>query len=337
MTLQQLIDKLNSFPQATTSIEKVYYLDLLSVTEAAAIACVPWIGKGENKEADKAACQAMRNKLNQINMHGTIVIGEGERDEAPMLYIGENVGTGAGEKVDIAVDPLEGTNLCANGQPNSISVLAATLKTNGFLLNAPDCYMEKLVVGQECVGITDIDFQPHVNAQLIAKTLKKPIHEVIIGILDRPRHQEMIQSLREIGARVYLVSDGDLSLAISALDPHGEIDALMGIGGAPEGVISAAATLCYNGEMQAKFVFTTDEQRLRAEKMVSGDLNRKLTTHDLACGEILFFATGITTGTLLKGVKIDDHKATTESIIMNSKDHTIRRIHTIHQSEIFSL
>lgn len=337
MTPQHFIDKTATLSKLEISIEKNHLLDFLNVTESAAIACKYWIGKGDKEKADQAACEAMRNKLNEINMQGTIVIGEGERDEAPMLYIGERLGKGEGEKISIAVDPLEGTNLCANGKPNSIAVLAATLQSNGFLMNAPDCYMEKLVVGEQCVGTIDIDLPPQINAQRIAKALNKPIQQLVVGILDRPRHQDIILELRKIGACIHLVSDGDLSLAISALDPQGEIDVLMGTGGAPEGVISAAATLCYKGEMQAKLVFTNEEQRSRAKHMISGDINRKLTTQDLAHGNVTFFATGITSGPLLKGIISHHNGFQTESIVMSARDHTIRRIHTTHQNEMFSL
>ncbi len=312
-------------------MERDYHLDFLRVTEAAALASARWVGKGNRDAADDAACQGMRSTLNEMQMCGTIVIGEGERDEAPMLYIGERVGTGEGPEVHIAVDPLEGTNLCANGTPNAIAVLAATVAGEGHLMHAPDCYMEKLVVGPECVGVIDITLPPRVNVRLMAKALGKDVDEMIIGILERDRHTELIDELRAAGARVHLIPDGDLSVAIAALDPDAGIDGLMGIGGAPEGVISAAAVLCCGGEMQARLKFTSDEQRVRAQQMVGGDLDRVFRTEDLARGEVMFAATGITSGDLLRGVRYKRGYALTESIVMQSSTGTIRRIETTHR------
>jgi len=308
------------------------HLDFLGVTEAAALSSARWVGKGKRNEADQAACEGMRRTLNELDMRGEIAIGEGERDEAPMLYIGEQLGTGEGPKIQIAVDPLEGTNLCANGTPNAISVLAAAVEGEGFLMHAPDCYMEKLVVGAECVGVVDITLPPRVNVRLMGKALGKDVDELIIGVLDRPRHDDLIAEIREAGARVHLVPDGDLSVAIAALDPDAGIDALMGIGGAPEGVITAAATLCMGGEMQARLKFTTDEQRTRAEKMVSGDVDRVFKTKDLARGNLMFSATGITSGDLLKGVRYGRGFAMTESIVMRAVSGTVRRIETMHRN-----
>jgi fructose-1,6-bisphosphatase II len=309
-----------------------YHLDFLRVTEAAALSASRWVGKGDRAAADEAACSAMRRTLNELQMCGVIVIGEGERDEAPMLYIGERVGLGEGPEVQIAVDPLEGTNLCANGTPNAIAVLAATVAGEGHLMHAPDCYMDKLVVGQEAVGVIDITVPPRVNCRLIAKALGKDVDELIIGVLDRPRHESLIDEIRDVGARVKLVPDGDLSLAIAALDPDAGIDALMGIGGAPEGVITAAAVLACGGEMQARLKFTNEDQRVRAEKMVGGDVDRVFATEDLARGNVMFAATGITPGDLLKGVRFKRGYALTESIVMRTKSGTIRRIETIHRN-----
>ncbi|HMS56664.1 MAG TPA: class II fructose-bisphosphatase [Fimbriimonadaceae bacterium] len=306
-------------------------LDFLAVTEAAALSSARWVGKGDRNSADQAACEGMRRTLGSMEMDGTIVIGEGERDEAPMLYIGEKVGTGEGPVIQIAVDPLEGTNLCANGTPNAIAVLAACVEGEGHLMHAPDCYMDKLVVGAECAGVVDIALPAKVNIRLMAKALGKDVDELIIGMLDRPRHEKLIQEVRDAGARVHLIPDGDLSVAIAALDPDAGVDGLMGIGGAPEGVISAAATLCCGGEMQAKLVFTSDEQRERAEKMVDGGIDRVFRTEDLASGNVIFAATGITSGDLLKGVRYRRGFALTESIIMRSGEGTIRRIETIHR------
>lgn len=318
--------------QRSSPINSSFDLDFLSVTEAAALACARWVGKGKRDEADDAACTAMRETLNELPICGTIVIGEGERDEAPMLYIGEQLGAGEGPKVSIAVDPLEGTNLCANGTPNSISVLAATIEGQGTLMHAPDCYMEKLVVGPECRGVIDITVPARVNVRLIAKALGKDVEEVTIGLLERPRHDALIAEVREAGARVHLVPDGDLSVAIAALDPDSGVDALMGIGGAPEGVISAAAVNCMGGEMQARLKFQHEEQRERAQSMVGGDLDRVFQAHDLASGSVIFVATGITSGDLLKGVRYHRGYAYTESIVMNSATGTVRRIGTTHVS-----
>lgn len=313
------------------SVDRYKHLDFLRVTEAAALAASRWVGKGKKDEADDAACTAMRRELNAMEMSATIVIGEGERDEAPMLYIGEKLGEGSGPEVQIAVDPLEGTNLCANGTPNAIAVLAAAVEGEGFLMHAPDCYMEKLVVGRECKGVVDITLPPRVNVRLMAKALGKDVDEMIIGVLDRPRHEALISELRETGCRVHLVPDGDLSVAIAALDPDAGIDGLMGIGGAPEGVITAAAVLCTGGDMQGRLVFVNDDQRERAKKMVDGDPNRVFNTKDLASGSVVFAATGITSGDLLKGVRYKRGYAQTESIMMRSSTGVIQRIETIHQ------
>ena len=310
------------------------HLDFLRVTESAALACAKWVGKGDRSSADQAACEGMRNRLGEMDIDGTIVIGEGERDEAPMLYIGEKVGTGTGPTVQIAVDPLEGTNLCADGTPNAIAVLAAAVEGRGFLMHAPDCYMDKLVVGAECKGVVDITLPVRVNVRLMAKALGKDLDEITIGVLERPRHEELIRDIREVGARVHLIGDGDLSIAIAALNPDSGVDALMGIGGAPEGVITAAAVQCVGGEMQARLKFSTDEQRARAEKMVSGDIDRVFAATDLASGHVMFSATGVTSGDLLRGVRYRRGMAYTESIVMESDTGTIRRIETQHKSSM---
>jgi len=312
-------------------MEANYHLDFLRVTEAAALSASRWVGKGKRDEADHSACEAMRHVLATLDMAGIIVIGEGERDEAPMLYIGEAVGTGNGPEVAIAVDPLEGTNLCANGTPNAIAVLAAVVKDEGYLMHAPDCYMDKLVVGAECRGVVDITLPPRVNARLMAKALGKDVDELTIGVLDRTRHCELIAEIRSSGARVHLIPDGDLSVAIAALDPDSEVDGLMGVGGAPEGVISAAAVLCHGGEMQARLRFTDEAQRARAQAMVGGDIDRVLQTEDLAQGNVMFAATGITQGDLLRGVRYKRGYALTESIVMRHASGTIRRVETMHR------
>lgn len=305
-------------------------LDFLAATEAAALMCARWVGKGDRNAADQAACEGLRRVLNELDMKGTIGIGEGERDEAPMLYIGEQLGTGNGPEIVIAVDPLEGTNLCANGTPNAISVMAAAEVGKGFLMAAPDCYMDKLVVGAECRGVVDITLPPRLNVRLMAKALGKDVDEVTIGVLDRERHEKLISEIREVGARVHLISDGDLSIAIAALDPFAGVDALMGMGGAPEGVITAAAVLCHGGEMQARLSFPREGQRERAMKMVEGDVDRVFHTEDLARGEVIFVATGITSGDLLKGVRYARGYAVTESIVMRSAQNIVRKIETKH-------
>jgi fructose-1,6-bisphosphatase class II len=308
------------------------HLDFIRVTEAAALGCAKWVGKGNRDAADNAACEGMRDTLNELDIAATIVIGEGERDEAPMLFIGETLGSGNGPKVQIAVDPLEGTNLCADGTPNAIAVLAAAVEGKGWLMHAPDCYMEKLVVGAECRGLVDITQPPRINVRLMAKALGKDIDEITIGILDRPRHEKLIAEIREVGARVHLIPDGDLSIAIAALDPDSGVDGLMGIGGAPEGVISAAAVMCVGGEMQAKLRFSTDEQRERAIAMVDGDVERVFMAEDLAKGHVMFAATGVTSGDLLRGVRYRRGMAITESIVMTSDTGVIRRIETHHRT-----
>jgi fructose-1,6-bisphosphatase II len=310
-------------------------LEFVRVTEAAALSTAQWVGKGDRHAADQAACDAMRNALNELDLHVRVVIGEGERDEAPMLFIGEELGAGIGvsPRVDIAVDPLEGTNLCANGLENAISVIAAAVEGDGALMHAPDCYMDKLVVGEPAKGAIDITLPPAANLRAIAKCLGKKIEEVTVGILDRPRHEKMISEIRRAGARIRLVTDGDITLAIATIDESTGIDALMGIGGAPEGVITAAAVRAYGGDMQARLVFRNDDERRRAEKMVKGNIDRVFHAEDLAGGNVTFAATGITTGDLLKGVRYTRDGAVTESIVMRSRSGTIRRILTRHRFE----
>ncbi len=309
------------------------HLDFLRVTEAAAIQAARWVGRGDRNSADQAACEGMRRTLNDMPMSGIIVIGEGERDEAPMLYIGEELGAGGKPRIQIAVDPLEGTNLCANGLPNAIAVLAAAEEGKGHLMHAPDCYMDKLVAPKECAGVIDIEAPPAENVRKMAHARGKELDEMIIGVLDRPRHEKLIDELRSIGCRVHLVTDGDITLALAALDPDGGLDGLMGIGGAPEGVITAAATLCWGGDMQAKLHFPRDGQRERAQKMVGGDVDRVFAANELASGEVMVLATGITTGDLLKGVQFRRDYLKTESLVMRSYNHTVRRIETVYLEE----
>ena len=312
------------------------HLDFIRVTEAAALSAAKWVGRGDRNAADQAACEGMRSRLNEMPFAGKIVIGEGERDEAPMLYIGEEVGTGEGPRIQIAVDPLEGTNLCANGSANAIAVLAAAEVGKGTLMNAPDCYMEKLVVGKECRGVIDIAAPPKENVRKMAHALGKEVDEMIIGILDRPRHEATIHELRHCGCRVHLVSDGDITIALAALDPEAGLDGLMGIGGAPEGVITAAAVQCWGGEMQARLSFPKEGQRERAECMIDGSIDRIFSTDDLASGEVTVVATGITTGDILRGVRFARDYAVTESLVLRSANRTIRRIETLHLDAVSS-
>lgn len=317
-------------------MERNLGLDFVRVTEAAALATAGWVGKGDRHAADQAACDAMRNALNQLDIHVTVVIGEGERDEAPMLYIGEELGNGIGmsQRVNIAVDPLEGTNLCANGLENAISVIAAAPDGEGKLMHAPDCYMDKLVVGEVAKGAIDITLPPAANLRAIAKCSGKRVEEITVGILDRPRHEKLIAEIRRAGARIRLVSDGDITLAVATIDETTGIDALMGIGGAPEGVITAAAVRAYGGDMQAKLVFRNEDERRRAATMVGGDLDRVFVAEEMAGGNVTFAATGVTTGDLLKGVRYTRDGAVTESIVMRSKSGTVRRILTRHRFEV---
>lgn len=312
------------------------HLDFLRVTEAAALAASFWVGRGDKNLADDAACTAMRRELALLPMSGRVVIGEGEMDEAPMLYIGEELGAG-GIPVEIAVDPIDGTKLCACGLPGSIAVLAAAIDTEGSLLHAPDCYMEKLVVGAECMGKVDLDAPPQDTVRAIAKARGKDVREVTIGLLDRPRHDGIIASIRQIGARVNLVSDGDITLGIAALDPDSGLDAMMGIGGAPEGVICAAACRCWAGEMQGRLAPDTPETARRAAEMLGGDPCRLLQSDDLARGHVMFSATGITTGELLAGVKFGRDYAKLESLVMRTATRTVRRVESFYRIEDLTL
>lgn len=306
-------------------------LEFVRVTEAAALASAEWTGHGDEKSADKAAVDAMRKAFNSVRIDGTVVIGEGERDEAPMLYIGEKVGyvTSDSPKVDIALDPLEGTTICAKGGVGSIAVIAVA--EHGKFLNAPDTYMDKIACGPEAKGQIDIDLTPTENIQRVANALNKAVNEVTVVILDRPRHKDLIQEVRKTGARIHLIGDGDVSAAVAAAWPDTGIDLLMGIGGAPEGVISAAAMQCLGGDFQGRLKFRNEEEKARALKMGITDLNKKYSIDELAQGSVMFCATGVTDGPLLKGVKMmSGGKARTQSVVMRSKTGTVRNIETIH-------
>ena len=309
-------------------------LELLRVVEEAAIAAARTIGEGDAHHSDQAAVEAMRKAMDTVPMRGTIVIGEGERDEAPMLYIGEKVGAknengAAYAAIDIAVDPLEGTNLCATGAPGSIAVLAAS--EEGGLLNAPDCYMQKIIVGPSSKGVIDIDAPVKDNLKAIARRLDREIEDLVVIVLDRPRHQKLINDIRQAGARIRLIGDGDLSAGISAAVVGTGVHAVMGIGGAPEGVITAAALRCLNGEIQARLVLDTPELIERAQAMGIRDPKRVYSTAELATGKnIIFAATGVTEGNMLKGVRSFGDGDRTHSLVMTMASAKVRFIDTVH-------
>ncbi len=313
-------------------MEQSLTLEMVRVTEAAAIESARFMGRGARDAADLAATEAMRRTMDEVDMHGTIVIGEGERDEAPMLYIGERVGRAEGDglpEIDIAVDPLEGTNLVALGQAGAITVLAASEK--GGLVHAPDTYLEKLCVGPPAVGKVDITASPTENVHRIAEALGRKVNDITVVVLERPRHDDLIAELRTAGARIKLISDGDLSAAISCAVQGTGVHAVMGIGGAPEGVITAAALRCLGGEIQARFRYRSNEERERGARMGHGDENRVYRTEELASGEnLVFAATGVTAGDLLQGVRFFGGGARTHSMVMAYRTKTVRFIDTVH-------
>src|SRR5687767_2698864 len=312
-------------------------LEFLRVTEQAAIACAHTMGQGDRHGSDQVAVEAMRREMDTVPIDGTVVIGEGERDEAPMLYIGEKVGLAhKGQKnsrkwdeVDIAVDPLEGTNLCATGAPNAITVLAASSKRG--LLHAPDLYMEKLVVGPSSKDVVSLDATPAENLAAIAKSLGRDVEDLVVVVLDRPRHEELIAGIRATGARIRLIGDGDLSAGIAAAVVGTGVHAVMGTGGAPEGVLTAAAMRCLNGEIFARLVIRKPEDEERSRKMGIADPKRIYRSKDLASGDgIIFAATGVTDGSLMRGVRFFGDGVRTSSIVMQSDPARIRFIDTIH-------
>ena len=315
-------------------MEQLLALEMVRVTEAAAIASARFMGRGARDEADAAATEAMRRTMDEIDFAGRIVIGEGERDEAPMLYIGEEVGrrdNGRREvqAIDIAVDPLEGTNLVAHGQAGAITVLAAS--EDGGLVHAPDTYLEKLCVGPVVAGKVDIRERPSENLGRIAEALGRRINDITVVILERPRHDELIAEVRESGARIKLIGDGDLSAAISCAVSGTGVHAVMGIGGAPEGVITAAAMRCLGGEIQARFRYRNDDERARGARMGHGDEEKVYTTDDLAPGEnLVFAATGVTAGDLLAGVRFFGGGARTHSLVMGYQTKQVRFVDTVH-------
>ncbi len=306
-------------------------LEFVRVTEAAALASAKLMGRGDEKAADQAAVDAMRRALNWIPMAGTVVIGEGERDEAPMLYIGEKVGSGESPKVDIALDPLEGTTITATGGPNALSVIAVA--EEGKFLHAPDTYMDKIAVGPAAKGAIDIRKSPTENLHRVAEKLGRRVDEVTAIILDRPRHADLIKEVRKTGARIKLIRDGDVSAAIATCREDTGIDILLGIGGAPEGVIAAAALRCVGGDMQGVLKFRNAEEQSRAQRMGIRDFDRTYTIAELAEGEVMFAATGVTSGDFLDGVRFFRGGASTHSVVMRSKTCTIRYIQATHHFE----
>lgn len=304
-------------------------MEFVRVTEMAAVASARLMGRGDEKAADQAAVDAMRSMLDSVECTATVVIGEGERDEAPMLYIGEVVGMGVGPELEIALDPLEGTTVCATGGYNSISVMAIGEKGN--FLHAPDTYMQKIAVGPEGKGIIDITKSPEENLIRLALAKKCKVADLTAIILDRPRHKELIQQVRDAGARIQLIGDGDVSAAIACCDPNSGVDILFGIGGAPEGVIAAAALRCTGGDFQGILKPRNDEEIARAKKMGIDNINKVFKIEELAKGNVMFAATGVTSGNFLKGVQFKPWGAITHSIVMRSSSGTIRHIVAEHR------
>ncbi|ODU22540.1 MAG: fructose-bisphosphatase, class II [Sphingomonas sp. SCN 67-18] len=319
---------------ASQILDRVLVLEMVRVTEAAAIAASKMIGRGDEKAADAAAVEAMREALNELYMDGTVVIGEGERDEAPMLYIGEKVGAaqGKGPKIDIALDPLEGTTITAKAGPNALAVLA--IAEEGNLLNAPDVYMEKLAVGPGYpAGIIDLDKSATENIEAVAAAKGVKPADVIACVLDRPRHEKLIAELRAIGCGIMLIPDGDVAGVIATTDPDTTIDIYMGSGGAPEGVLAAAALRCVGGQFKGRLLFRNDDEKSRARGWGIEDLNRIYDLNDLAKGDVIFAATGVTDGSLLDGVKrLKGNRMTTESVVMRASSGTVRWVKGEHRT-----
>jgi fructose-1,6-bisphosphatase II / sedoheptulose-1,7-bisphosphatase len=320
-----------------TGIDRTLTLELTRVTEAAALAAAALVGRGDERAADQAAVDAMRKALNSVDMNGTVVIGEGERDEAPMLYIGETVGTGNGPAVDIALDPLEGTTLTAKAMPNALCVIA--LAERGSLLHAPDIYMDKIAVGGGYPDhIVDLDAEPGDNLRALAQAKGVRVSEITACILDRPRHQTLIDKVRAAGAAVRLITDGDIAGVIHTTDQRETgIDIYMGVGGAPEGVLAAAALRCIGGQIQGRLVFKNDEERARARKLGITNLDRKYQLEDMAKGDVIFAATGVTDGSMLDGIRFEPNAVLTHSIVMRSSTGTVRWIRTRHRRDAKAL
>ncbi|MBI1244091.1 MAG: class II fructose-bisphosphatase [Alphaproteobacteria bacterium] len=314
------------------ALDRNLALEVVRVTEAAALAASRLMGRGDEKAADQAAVDAMRRALNSLAIEGTVVIGEGERDEAPMLFIGEKVGQG-GPKVDIALDPLEGTTITAKGGPNALAVIA--MAEQGGFLNAPDVYMDKIAVGGGLPeGIVDLDAKPADNLKHLAKAKGVDISDLVVCILDRPRHSELIARVREAGARIMLISDGDVSGVIATSRPESGVDIYMGSGGAPEGVLAAAALRCIGGQIQGRLLFRNDDEKGRAARLGIKDLNRKYGILELAKGDVMFAATGVTDGSMLKGIRRYPGGASTHSIVMRSKTGTVRVVEATHNHKV---
>ncbi len=323
---------LKPMSEAENSMDRNFALEAIRVTEAAALAASRLIGRGDKDGADQAAVDAMREALNTLHISGRVVIGEGERDEAPMLYIGEEVGQG-GPRIDIALDPLEGTDITARGGSNALAVIAMT--DEGGFLNAPDVYMDKLAVGPSVnPKILDLDAPMSDLLKKIAKEKGTKIEDLMVCILDRPRHEKLINDVRGAGARITLIQDGDVSAVIATTDPETGIDVYVGNGGAPEGVLAAAALQCIGGSMLGRLIFRNDDEKARAERWGIKDLNKIYTTDDLAKpGNVMFAATGVTDGTMLRGVRRYPGGASTSSIIMRSRSGTVRRVEATHNFE----
>lgn len=319
--------------EETGKMDRNLALEAVRVTEAAALAASKLMGRGDEKAADQAAVDAMRTTLNSLAIEGTVVIGEGERDEAPMLYIGEKVGLGGGPKIDIALDPLEGTTITAKGLPNSLAVLA--MAEHGGFLNAPDVYMDKIAVGGGLPeGIVDLDKSVGENLKDLAKAKKVDVNDLVVCILDRPRHSDLIAKVRAAGARIMLIGDGDVSGVIATSTGDSGIDIYMGSGGAPEGVLAAAALRAIGGQIQGRLLFRNDDEKARAKKWGITDLNRKYSMTDMAKGDVMFAATGVTSGSMLKGVRRFHNGAETHSIVMRSKTGTVRWVSAHHNFSV---
>jgi len=311
---------------STTDFDRTLLLEAVRVTEAAAIAAWHLVGRGHEKAADQVAVDAMRTALNNLNINGVIVIGEGERDEAPMLYIGEKVGSGkGGPRIDIALDPLEGTTLTAKAMPNALAVMAWA--PEGTLLNAPDTYMDKIACGPGLpAGVIDLDKSPADNVRSIAKAKGVNTNEITVCVLDRPRHADIIESLRSVEARIYLITDGDVAGVIHTTDPSTGIDLYIGQGGAPEGVLACAALKCVGGQFEGRLVFRNPDEKLRAKKWGIKDLDKKYSLNEIVRGEAIFAATGVTKGAMLDGVRHENGFVHTHSIVMASWSCTLREV-----------
>ena len=323
----------NNRVTASSVLDRVLVLEMVRVTEAAAMAAAKWIGRGDNEAADDAAVEAMRAALNELPMDGTVVIGEGERDEAPMLYIGEKVGCaqGTGPKINIALDPLEGTTITAKGGPNALAVLA--IAEEGCLLNAPDTYMQKLAIGPGYPeGTIDLSRSPSDNVRSIAAAKGVDPSEINACVLDRPRHAELIAELRSLGCGIQLIPDGDVAGVIATTNPDVNVDVYMGSGGAPEGVLAAAALRCVGGQIQGRLLFRNDDEIARARRWGIEDLDRIYSLEDMAKGDCIFAATGVTDGSLLAGVHRRKNCITTESIVMRASSGTVRRVSAEHRA-----